>query len=498
MRTLVAVDLGAQSGRVAVGRFDGSRLAIEEVHRFPNVPVRVRGTLHWDILRLYADVCDGLRAAARDATVDAVAVDSWAVDFGLVDRAGRLTQNPVHYRDSRRAAAVEGVFARVPPREIYDRTGIQLLPINTLFELAAMAAESDPALAAADQLLLIPDLFHYWLCGARTTEFTNATTTQCFDTHAGMWATDLLERLDIPARLLPEVVEPATQLGTVADEVAAETGLGGATVIAAATHDTGSAVAGTPLNGERSAFLSVGTWSLVGLEASEPVAGDAAYRANITNEGGLSGTFRVLQNVTGLWLLEECRRSWTAAGRNRSLEELVSLAQSAPPLRSLVDPNDPLFAPPGDMSARIVDYCSRTGQPQPESDGAIVRCIFESLALKHADSVDVLGRVTGRHIEEIHIVGGGANNGLLCAWTAAAAGRPVHAGPAEATLVGNLLVQAIALGEISSLDDAREVVRRSFSSTTYEPAPTDEWREARERFAALSDAWSGAGAGVGA
>lgn len=490
MRTLVAVDLGALSGRVAAGRFDGSRLSIEEVHRFPNVPVRVRGTLHWDILRLYADVCDGLRAAAHDATVDSVAVDSWAVDFGLLDRAGRLIQNPVHYRDSRRAAAVEGVFARVPPREIYERTGIQLLPINTLFELAAMAAESDPVLAAADQLLLIPDLFHYWLCGARTTEFTNATTTQCFDTHAGAWATDLLDRLDIPARLLPEVVDPATQLGPVADEVAAETGLDGATVIAAATHDTGSAVAGTPLSGERSAFLSVGTWSLVGVEASEPVVGDAAFRANITNEGGIGGTFRVLRNITGLWLLEECRRTWSLGGRQRSLEELVALARSAPALRSLVDPNDPLFAPTGDMPARIVDYCSRTGQPQPEGDGAIVRCIFESLALKHAETVDLLGRVTGRRLEELHVVGGGANNELLCEWTAAAAARPVHAGPAEATLVGNLLVQAMALGDISSLDDAREIVRRSFSPKTYEPATNAEWREARERFAVLSDARS--------
>ena len=486
MRTLAAVDLGAQSGRVAVGRFDGARLSVDEVHRFPNVPVRVSGTLHWDVLRLYADVLDGLRAAARNATLDSVAVDSWAVDFGLLDRAGRLVQNPVHYRDSRRAAAVDGVFARVAPRELYERTGIQLLPINTIFELAAMAAEADPVLAAADRLLLIPDLFHYWLCGARTTEFTNATTTQCLDAHTGAWAADLLARLDIPARLLPEIVEPATQLGPVADEVRAETGAGRATVVAVATHDTGSAVAGTPLAGERSAFLSVGTWSLVGVELSEPAVGEAAYRANLTNEGGVAGTFRVLRNVTGLWLLQECRRMWALAGRNRSVEELVALARSAPPLRSLLDPNDPLFAPPGDMPARIADYCRRTGQPQPQDEGAIVRCIFESLALKHAESVDLLGEVTGRRLEELHVVGGGANNDLLCEWTAAAAERPVHAGPAEATLVGNLLVQAMALGEIASLEEARDVVRSSFSLTTYEPGSTPEWREARDRFAALT------------
>jgi rhamnulokinase len=357
-----------------------------------------------------------------------------------------------------------------------------------VFELAAMAAESDPVLAAADRLLLIPDLFHYWLCGARTTEYTNATTTQCFDARAGAWATDLLERLDVPVRLLPEVVGPATQLGPVLDEVGAETGVAGATVVAVATHDTGSAVAGTPLNGEHSAFLSVGTWSLVGVEAREQVAGEDAYRANLTNEGGLGGTFRVLRNVTGLWLLQECRRTWALAGREHSFEEIVALARSAPALRSLVDPNDPLFAPPGDMPARIAEYCDHTGQPRPETEGAVIRCIFESLALKHAESVDLLGRVTGRRIEELHVVGGGANNALLCEWTAAAADKLVHAGPAEATLVGNLIVQAMALGELASLDEAREIVRGSFTVDTYEPAATPEWREARERFAALADA----------
>ena len=488
MRTIVAVDLGAHSGRVAVGRFDGARLSIEEVHRFPNVPVRVRGMLHWDVLRLYRDVLDGLRAAARESTVDSVGVDSWAVDFGLLDRAGRLVQNPVHYRDQRRAAAVEGVYARVAPREIYERTGVQLLPINSLFELAAMAAEPDPVLAAADRLLLIPDLFHYWLCGATSTEFTNATTTQCYDLRAGSWAADLLERVGVPARLLPDVVDPATLLGPVTAEVDADTGLGGATVVAGATHDTASAVAGTPLNGEHSAFLSVGTWSLVGVESPEPVVNDAAYRANLTNEGGVAGTFRVLRNVTGLWLLQECRRAWALAGRDRSPEELVALARSAQPLRSLVDPNDALFVPPGDMPARIVDYCERTGQPRPEDEAAIVRCIFESLALKHAESVDVVGRVTGRELDELYVVGGGANNELLCEWTAAASARPVFAGPAEAALVGNILVQAMALGKIASLEEARDVVRGSFTPATYEPAPTAAWQEARERFAALSDA----------
>jgi rhamnulokinase len=480
MRTFAAVDLGAQSGRVAVGRFDGERLAVEEVHRFANVPVRVRGTLQWDALRLYGDVLDGLRAAARVVTVESVAVDSWGVDFGLLDRAGRLVQNPVHYRDSRRAAAVDSVYARVGARALYDRTGIQLLPINTVFELAAMAAEADPVLAAADRLLLIPDLFHHWLCGSVSTEFTNATTTQCFDVQAGAWAVDLLERLDVPTRLLPEVVDPGTPLGPVTDEAA---GVAGATVIAAATHDTGSAVAGTPFQGERAAVLSVGTWSLVGIESAEPVLGDDAFRANLTNEGGVGGTFRVLRNVTGMWLLEECRRQW-----GRGVGELLAEAREAEPLRSFIDPNDPAFTAPGDMPARIVDYCSRTSQPHLDTEGAVVRCILESLALKHAESVELLARVTGRPIDELNVVGGGAKNELLCEWTASAAERPVHAGPAEATLVGNLLVQAIALGELASLTEAREVVRRSFAPRVYQPSVSAAWREARDRFATLSNA----------
>jgi rhamnulokinase len=373
----------------------------------------------------------------------------------------------------------------VPQRELYERTGIQLMPINTVHELAAMVAEADPVLAAADRLLLIPDLFHYWLCGSRSSELTNATTTQCFEARTGTWADDLLERIGIPTQLFPDVVRPGTRLGPVTD---AESGALDATVVAAATHDTGSAVAGTPLEGDRSAFLSVGTWSLVGVESTTPSVGDAAYRANVTNEGGVDGTFRVLCNVTGLWLLQELQRTWAAAGADHSPAELVARARSAPALRSLVDPNDPLFAPPGDMPARIAEYCERTGQPRPEDPGAVVRCIFESLALKHAETVDLLADVTGRRLEQLHVVGGGARNELLCEWTAAAAGRPVYAGPAEATLVGNLLVQARALGELSSLAEARDVVRRSFSSRTYEPETSEAWREARERFAALTRA----------
>jgi rhamnulokinase len=486
MTVMAAVDLGAQSGRVALGTFDGERLVLEEAHRFANEPVRVRGTLHWDILRLYRDTLDGLRRAARRGAIDSVSVDAWAVDFGLIDRAGRLLQNPVHYRDARRGAAVEGVLARIPARALYERTGIQLLSINTLFELAAMAESSDEALAAADGLLMIPDLLHYWLCGSRSAEYTNATTTQCLDAATGDWAADLLERVGIPHALLPALVAPATPLGTVTDEVADATGLYGVSVIAGATHDTAAAVAGVPLAGPEAAYLSVGTWSLVGLERAQAVISDESFAANLTNEGGVAGTFRVLRNVTGLWLLHECRRAWGLAGREHSHEELVTLARSAPPLGALIDPNDPVFTGPDDMPSRIAEYCRRTGQTPPEGAGATVRCVLESLALAHADSVELLERVTGASLDRLHVVGGGARNALLCEWTAEASGRPVLAGPEEATLVGNLLVQAMALGELSSLDEAREVVRRSFVPTPYEPSESEGWADARARFAALS------------
>ena len=480
MTVMAALDLGAQSGRVAVGRFDGERLEVAEAHRFPNEPVEAAGRLRWDIDRLRRDALDGLRAAARDTELDSVAVDSWAVDFGLLDSAGELVESPVHYRDARRAAAVSTVFERVPARELYGRTGIQLLPINTVFELTAMAAEGDPALAEADLLLLIPDLFHHWLCRSRTTELTNATTTQCYDPAARGWADDLLERLEIPTRLFPEVVAPGTPLGPALPE----TGLGNATVIAVATHDTGSAVAAVPFNRAGSIFLSIGTWSLVGIELDEPLINDDTFAANLTNEGGVAGTFRLLRNVAGLWLLHECRRCW---GEAHSFEELVALAREASPLRSFVDPNAELFLERGDdMATRIQNFCRDTGQPEPESVGEIVRCVLESLALKHAETVDVLRAVTGAEPAELHVVGGGARNELLCAWTAEATGLPVLAGPEEATVLGNLLVQAIALGEIASLAEARDVIRASFEPITHEPSHSSEWKEARERFAQMA------------
>ena len=484
---MAAVDLGAQSGRVAVGRFDGERLELTEVHRFPNAPVADGATLRWDIARLYRETFDGLRAAHTECgTVDSVGVDSWAVDFGLVDASGELVADPVAYRDARRAAAVDDVLARVPARELYGRTGIQIIPINTIFELAALAADDDAGLAGAETLLLIPDLVNNRLAGTRVSEYTNATTTQCLDATSGSWAEDLLERLAVPARILPELVRPGTVLGALTSSAADDTRLGGATVIAVASHDTASAVAAIPLRGPSSAYISAGTWSLVGVEVDGPLIDDRTFAANLTNEGGVDGTFRLLRNVTGLWLLHECRRAWAEAGDAYTFDELVALAGDAPALQAFIEPNDPVFAAPGDMPARIRDFCSASGQVPPLETGSVARCILESLALKHAQTLAVLGAATGVAPTEIHIVGGGSRNALLCRFTADAAGLPVVAGPEEATLLGNLLVQAIALGEIGSLAEGREVVRRSFAATVHEPVASPAWDEARQRFTELA------------
>lgn len=487
MATLAAIDLGAQSGRVALGRFDGQRLDISVVHRFANNPVRVRGTLYWDILRLYQDALDGLRAAGREAGgLDSLGVDSWAVDFGLVDRRGRLVQNPVHYRDSRRAGALDEVLGRVGCRKLYDRTGIQILPINTIFELAAMSAEQDPALAAAETLLMVPDLLNYWLSGSQVTEFTNATTTQLLDARTGAWCTDLLDCLGIRSGLLPEIVQPGTPLGEIAADVRAETGISGSKVVAVGSHDTASAVVAVPFRRPGSAYISVGTWSLVGVERAEPVIDERTFAMNLTNEGGVAGTYRLLRNVTGLWLLHECRKTWALSGRNYGFEELMVLAETAPALKCFIEPNDSRFTEPGDMPARIREYCSGTGQPLPDSPAEVVRCVLESLALKHAQTVGLLGAAADETPGEIHMVGGGARNELLCQWTASASDMPVLAGPEEATLVGNLLVQTISLGEIGSVAEARELVRTSFPPKLYDPATSSAWEEARLRFADLA------------
>ena len=467
--TVLAIDIGAESGRVMAVHFDGSGLELEEVHRFPNYALSVNGTLQWDILHLWREVQAGIaRHKAHAAGPPAsLGLDTWGVDFGLLDRNGDLIGNPVCYRDSRTEGMLEAVFAHVPRAEVFTQTGMQVLAINTLYQMMSLVESGSPQLQIASRFLTVPDLLNYWLSGAQVCEFSIASTTQMLNPFTRTWAGGLLDALGIPLRLFPEVVQPGTRLGTYE----------GIPVIAPACHDTGSAVAGVPVQAENFAYISSGTWSLVGLEVPQPVVNEAALAVNASNEGGVYGTFRLLKNVMGLWLLQQCRTTWESAGRTYSYPELVALAESAEPLRSFVDPDDDRFLPPGDHPAHIQDFCAHSGQPLPENDAAIARCVFESLALAYRDVLFELRSLTGREIDVIHVVGGGSRNRLLNQLTADANGIPVLAGPAEATVIGNALVQLISLGELANLDEGRQLVSEIGVLERFEPVEQGAWQE---------------------
>ncbi len=464
MRPL-AVDIGAESGRVVAGRFDGERLAVEEVHRFPNGPVLAAGTLHWDALGLFAQLLDGLRAAGPATSVG---VDTWGVDFALLDRAGRLLGNPVHYRDRRTAGMLDEADRRVPAGERYARTGVQLIEINTLYQLLAMRVRDDPQLEAASRLVMMPALFSAWLSGVAVNELTGASTSGCYDP-AGGWALDLLERLGIPGRLFGDVVPPGTELGGLLPEL----GLGAGRVVATASHDTAAAVAAVPFEPGRSgAFVSSGTWSVVGVELPRPLLEPAALAAGLGNG-----------------------RAWSRSGRDRPYPDLLALAAAAPPFGPLVDPDDGRFLRPGDMPEAIATACRDTGQSLVPEPAEVVRCVLESIALRYRWTLERLESVTGTAVSVVHVVGGGARNELLCQMAADATGRPVVAGPVEATATGNLLVQLLGLGMVGSLAEARELVRRSARPVTYEPRRDERWDEAWSRFLTLADRSPRAAAG---
>ncbi|MBF8284962.1 MAG: pentulose/hexulose kinase [Anaerolineales bacterium] len=481
----VALDLGAESGRAMLAGFDGRTLRLEEVHRFPNGGVRVLDSLHWNPLRLFADIKHGLEACAQKAgrAVSGLGLDTWGVDFALLGRDDELLGNPFHYRDRRTLGMMEKAFERVPPEEIFERTGIQFMPINSLYMLLSMAGT--PALEAASTFLMIPDLFNFWLSGRKACEFTDATTTQLYDQRAGDWARSVIEKLGLPRHIFLPVTQPGTVLGPLLPTVAEEVGLDSVPVIAPACHDSGSAVAAVPARNKNAAYISSGTWSIVGVEVHAPIITPQSLQFNFTNEGGVSGTVRFLKNVMGLWIVQECRRVWAQAGEELTYAELAAMAERAVPFVSLVDPDDEAFLRPGNMPARLRDFCARTGQPVPEEKGALLRCIFDSLALKYRVAIERIEAMLGRRLEVIHVVGGGSQNRLLCQLTADAAGRPVIAGPVEATAIGNAVVQAMALGHLGSLADAREVIQYSFELITYEPRPAAAWEEAYARFVKL-------------
>ncbi len=478
---VAAADLGASGGRVMGGRAGPGQLELHEAHRFANVPVTAGGTLHWDILRLYAGVLDGLRAA-RGFGPASVGIDSWGVDYGLLDASGALLGNPVHYRDSRTEGVAGRVLAVIGARQQYAVTGVAPLAFNTIYQL--VAAAGSPQLGAAATLLLIPDLLTYWLTGVAGAEVTNASTTGLYDVRARDWATALIERAGLPRGIFPPLRQPGETVGPLLPEAVTAAGLDRAVpVTAVGSHDTASAVAAVPAEGPAFAYRSCGTWSLAGLELAHPVLSEDSRRASFTTETGIDGTIRYLRNVMGLWLLQECQRSWAAAGGPADLGTLLAEAARVPPLRAVVDASDPEFLAPGGMPQRIAAACLRTGQPAPATPAGTVRCILDSLALAHRQAVSQAQALSGRHVDTVHVVGGGARNELLCQLTADACGLPVVAGPAEAAALGNVLVQARALGAAPpGLAGMRALVRASQPLQRYQPAgDTRAWQAAAAR-----------------
>lgn len=476
MSYYLAIDLGAESGRAMLGSLSGGKLAVEELHRFPNTPVRVPGALYWDILRLWHEIQHGIGVATRERklTLDGIGIDTWGVDYGLLGADGLLVDMPRHYRDARTNGVMDQLFEVVPRDQVFGYTGIQFMQLNTLYQLYAMRLAGAPALDVATRLLNIPDLFNYWLTGVARSETTIASTTQFYNPQSMTWADLLLARLGLPSGMLGQLVPPGTLLGNMLEAPHAP-------VYATAGHDTAAAVVAVPAAvGENWCYISSGTWSLMGLELDNPVINAQSLAANYTNEVGVSGKIRFLKNIAGLWLLQECRKAWTLEGREYSYEQLTRMAEAARPFAAAINPD--AFLEPGDMPAKIAAYCERSGQPAPATDGEYARAILESLALRYRNVMENLETLSGRKIDVIHIVGGGSRNSLLNQFVADCTGRTVVAGPSEATAIGNILVQAMGAGELADLGAARAVVRNSFELTIVEPHPSAAWERTYQKY----------------
>jgi rhamnulokinase len=483
-RIYLAVDIGASSGRVMAAAFDGTKIELKEVHRFPNGATEVDGAYHWDIHELFGAIREGLRKAAGkygDAIVS-IGVDTWGVDYGLLDADGNLMGLPFAYRDPRTNGMEEEAWKRVPRDEIYNTTGIQFMFFNTLNQLMAEVVADRAELKNAKSLLFTPDLINYWLCGVATNEYTIASTSQLLDVRSRTWATGMLEALGIPTAPLCDIAMPGTCLGKVLPAIERDTGLTGVNVVAVGSHDTASAVAAVPAETSAHAYLSSGTWSLMGVESPEPVVSDKSYDYGFTNEGGIGGVIRLLKNITGLWLVQECRRNWTVDGEAPSFADLEKEAMAATPFQSFIDPDDASFAEPCDMPEQIRAYCAKTGQPVPQTRGEIVRTAIESLAFRYKTVFTMLEDLTGGKLDVLHIVGGGCQDRMLNQLTANALDRPVITGPVEATATGNVLVQLMAADEIDSLEKGRAIVRASFDQVAYEPSDVERTTEAYARF----------------
>ncbi len=487
VKKMLAIDLGASSGRGIVGYYDGNKLSLEENHRFPNEPVLTAGSFNWDILRIFHEIKSSIRKCvlSDDRDISSIGIDTWGVDYGFLDKSGRLLANPYHYRDSRTDDIQPYAFARVPKQDIYNYTGIQTMNFNTIFQLAADLRDNPEKFEIIDKLLFIPDLLNYFLTGIKQTEYTIASTGMLLDAKKRDWSWELIDRFGIPRHIFTNIVSPCTVTGSLLPQVLDDVGYIGAKVVSIGSHDTASAVVAVPAKGEDFVYISSGTWSLMGSEIPQPAITAESAKYDFTNEGGVSGKIRFLKNIMGLWLEQESKRQWTREGINVSFDELSNLAMSSKPLQSIINPDDPSFVAPGNMPRRISDYCRRTGQHVPESMGEIVRCIFDSLALKYRWTMDKIDEIKGSRTPFINIVGGGCKEAPLCQLAADATNRPVYAGPVEATAIGNIIGQSIASGEVKDLTQARHLIRNSFEIKLYEPNHSDIWEEAYGKFVKL-------------
>lgn len=485
--TYLAIDLGAASGRAILGAFDGARLKLDEIHRFQNGGISIGDDLYWDILRLWEEIKQGICLAHENAgsCLRSVGMDTWGVDFGLLAADDTLIGNLYHYRDNRTDGILEKAFSLVPQKQIYEQTGIQFMQINSLYQLLAMVLANAPALSISETFLNIPDLFNFFLTGRKANEFTISTTTQCYNPRENRWDFDLLAAFGIPTNIFGEIVQPGIVLGTLRESVAREVGSSRLSVIASAGHDTACAVAAVPTTTPDYLYISSGTWSVMGAELNHPLINAASMDANMTNEGGVENTFRFLTNIMGLWLVQECRRQWKRDGTDYSYTELTEMAAEAPAFGSLIVTGQSRFLAPVNMPKTIQSFCQETEQTVPVEKGAIIRCILESLALEYRWVAEQIDQLIGTHFPVIHIIGGGSKNKLLNQFTANSTRRNVITGPAEATAVGNILVQAIAMGDISSLSEGRGIVKKSFDVDIFEPENTSVWDQAYQKYLAL-------------
>lgn len=486
MKKVLAFDFGASSGRAIIGSFDGEKITLKEVHRFTNDPVDLGGTLYWDVLRLFYEIKQGIVKAKIAGGFDSIGIDTWGVDFGLIDKNGRLLENPVHYRDKRTSGLVEESFKSVPRQKMYDITGIQFMELNTLFQLISLKKQRPEMLERADKMLFMPDLFAYFLTGKMCSEYSIASTSQLIDINTRSWSKELLDAFGIKESLFAPLTEPGTQLGNLSKEICEECGVESVPVISVCGHDTQSAITAVPCESGDFAFLSSGTWSLFGTELQKPIVNETSLKINITNEGGFGGTTGFLKNIIGLWLIQESRRQWQREGKDYSYADLEKLALSEEPFKCFIDPDAPEFVPQGNIPERVREFCRKTGQYVPESVGEIMRCIYESLAMKYRMTFEKLCECTGKDYPVIHVIGGGTKDGLLCRMTASSCGKTVKAGPIEATVMGNVAVQLMSDDTIGSISEARKAVAASESLKTYEPENTDEWIKAYKSFVKIA------------